>query len=150
MPIKNYTTPIGSEKTVAEIEMILARNGASKVMKEFDSEGGVAAVCFILPKGENEMPFRLPLREDSVMLVLSSQHRKGRLPRSYLNVAQARRIGWRILKDWVDSQMALVEIGMAKAEEVFMPYLYDYKTKRTLYEIAAAKGMQNFLLEKPK
>jgi len=150
MPIKNYTTSIESEKTVAEIEMILARNGATKVMKEFDAEGGVVSVCFILPKNENELPFRLPLREEAVMLVLTTQNRKGRLPRSYVNKAQARRIGWRILKDWVDSQMALVEIGMAKAEEVFMPYLYDYRSKRTLYEIAAAKGMQNFLLERPK
>ena len=147
MPIKNYTTAINSEKTVNEIESILTRHGASKIMKEFDGEGGVSAVCFILPKGEIEIPFRLPLREDSIMLVLSKQNREGKLPKSFLNKAQARRIGWRILKDWVDSQMALVEIGMAKAEEVFMPYLYNYQTNKTLFETAELHGGISKLLQ---
>jgi len=150
MPLKNYTTSIESEKSVMEIEKILSERGASKVMKEYDAEGGVAALCFIIPNNGHDIPFRLPMRADAVMLVLSSQNRRGKLSKRFLNIPQARRIGWRILRDWVDAQMALVEIGMAKTEEVFMPYLYDVQSGRTLYEVAATKGLHKFLLAAPK
>lgn len=36
---------------------------------------------------------------------------------------QAVRVAWRIVKDWVVAQMALVDTGMVKTEEVFLPYL---------------------------
>jgi hypothetical protein len=35
---------------------------------------------------------------------------------------QAEWVSWRILKDWVEAQMALVESGQAEAAQVFMPY----------------------------
>ena len=36
---------------------------------------------------------------------------------------QAERVAWRILKDWVEAQMALIDIEMARFEEVFLPYI---------------------------
>ncbi len=35
---------------------------------------------------------------------------------------QAVRTAWRIVKDWVEAQMALVETKMASTTEVFLPY----------------------------
>jgi hypothetical protein len=32
-------------------------------------------------------------------------------------------VGWRIVKNWIESQTALIEIEMAQIAEVFMPYL---------------------------
>ena len=35
---------------------------------------------------------------------------------------QAIRTSWRILKDWVEVQMALLETGMVTMDEIFLPY----------------------------
>ena len=32
-------------------------------------------------------------------------------------------MAWRILKDWVEAQMALLDIEMVKFEEIFLPYI---------------------------
>ena len=57
---------------------------------------------------------------------------------------QAERVAWRILKDWIEAQMALLDIQMVKFEEVFMPYIVD-KHGRTLFEKLEE---QQFLIEK--
>ena len=36
---------------------------------------------------------------------------------------QAVRASWRILKDWVEAQMALLETGMVTMDEIFLPYM---------------------------
>ncbi len=34
----------------------------------------------------------------------------------------AARVAWRIIKDWVAAQLAIVESGMVEIAEVFLPY----------------------------
>lgn len=36
--------------------------------------------------------------------------------------AGAQRTGWRILKDWVAAQLAIIEAGLATLPEVMLPY----------------------------
>lgn len=54
---------------------------------------------------------------------------------------QAQRVAWRILKTWVQAQMAIIETGMVSAEEVFLPYIMIEGT--SMFE--ALKG-RRFLL----
>jgi hypothetical protein len=49
------------------------------------------------------------------------------------NRAQAVRTAWRIVKDWVEAQMALVETQMVTTQQVFLPYAI-MKDGRTLTE----------------
>ena len=60
-----------------------------------------------------------------------------------LILTQAERVAWRILKDWVEAQMALLDIGMVRFEEIFLPYI-ETKNGRTVYERLEEK---QFLLE---
>lgn len=147
MAIKNYTTSISADKTVGEIESLLARNGAKSIMKEYDQNGSVSKLCFILKVKQNELPFSLPLRDEFILKLLETQRKNRKILSKYVNPDQAKRIGWRILKDWVDAQLALVEIGMVSMEEVFLPYLWNPVTKKTLYETSISGGFQNLLLE---
>ena len=48
---------------------------------------------------------------------------------------QAARVAWRCLKSWVEAQMALIQIGMATMDQVFLPYVLNDEGK-TLYEVA--------------
>jgi hypothetical protein len=59
---------------------------------------------------------------------------------------QAYRVAWRNILDWVQAQMALLEIGMAKMEEVFLPYMLDQQC-HTLFERMEQRG---FLLDSGK
>jgi hypothetical protein len=63
------------------------------------------------------------------------QEREGRIPSTRKNdMEYAQRVGWRIIKDWIDAQMALVDLKQAKIIQVFLPYAYDALKKKTFYE----------------
>ena len=49
---------------------------------------------------------------------------------------QARRTAWRILKDWIQAQMALLETNMVEMEEIFPPYMLS--GEQTLYQALRA------------
>jgi hypothetical protein len=52
--------------------------------------------------------------------------------------AQASRVAWRIIKDWVDAQLAIIETEMVTLEQVFLPYM-QVKDNKTLYEVMIEK-----------
>jgi hypothetical protein len=47
--------------------------------------------------------------------------------------AQAIRTAWRIVKDWTEAQLAIIETRMVKTEQVFLPYAI-MRDNKTLYE----------------
>lgn len=50
------------------------------------------------------------------------------------DLEQAKRTGWRNIRDWVLAQMAIIEAGMVSMDEVFMPYMTDGRGN-TLYQL---------------
>jgi len=71
---------------------------------------------------------------------------KQKVPKTYQNKEQAVRTSWRIIKDWVEAQMALVESELADVSEVFLPYAIT-QNGSTLYEEIQGKRL-NLLLTK--
>ena len=136
MAIKNYTTSISPTKTVGEIQMILAKGSAKSVMVDY-ADNQPQAVRFAIMIGEQEIWFRLPCQVDGVLASM----KRDRLQRSYCNLEQARRTAWRIVKDWVDSQMAIIDAGQAKAAEVFFPYILQ-PTGETLFQKFEAQQLK--------
>ena len=59
---------------------------------------------------------RLPANVDAVHKVLIRQKIK-------CDREQAERVAWRIVKDWVEAQMAILESEMVQMEEIFLPYM---------------------------
>lgn len=132
--IKNYTTTIAVEKTIMEIEQILAKHGANNIFKLYES-GIVKGIAFQSIVNDQPLAFKLPMEEDKILEVFNQAVRSGNIPRKFHNdKEQARRTGWRIIKDWVDSQMSLIAINTVKFEQVFLPYMYDMQTNQTLFE----------------
>src|SRR5260221_9216901 len=108
MPILNYTTKIDPAKSVAEIQGILGKHGARSIATDYDEFGNVTAIGFVLLLDREAMPinFRLPCNVDGVLAALKKQ--KG-VPYSMQNRDHARRVTWRIIKDWLAAQLALIE-----------------------------------------
>lgn len=139
--IKNFSTSITPEKTIAEIEKMLAAHGATKIMKEYDKEGNPINLAFMINTSKGELPIKLPMNLEGVISVFKKQGMGGRLPKSYWEKEdQARKTGWRILKDWLDSQLTLISLEMAKIEQIFLPYIYHMVEDKTMFEILEERG----------
>lgn len=144
MPLLNYTTAIDPDKTASEIARILSKHGAKAVLTEYDKEEGyVSALSFKVEVNGNDIAFRLPSDWKPVLIILKNDPK---VRRSDATEAQAIRTAWRIIKDWVEAQMALVETQMVKTEQVFLPYAVT-NNGQTLYEKISETG---FLLGEGK
>ena len=118
MAILNYTTTIDAAKTASEVQQILAKHGAKQVSIDYD-EDLPSALQFMIVFAEQPVYFRLPCNVEGVYGALC----KAKVPASKRTMAQARRVAWRIIKDWTEAQLALVEARQAQLTEVFLPYV---------------------------
>lgn len=132
MPLLNYTTQISADKTVSEIQRALAKAGAKQIMNDYDSNGFIVAMAFSIDLNGQVIGFRLPTDWRPVQAVLLKQ----RVSKSLQTQEQALRVAWRITKDWVEAQLAIIETKMVRPEQVFLPYMVQANGK-TLYENAA-------------
>ena len=131
MPILNYSTSIAVEKTTGEIQGKLAQSGAQAVMTEYDSERVLCALSFRMLCSGIIVSFRLPAQIDRIYVLLQ---RDNKVPRKLKTREQAARVAWRIIKDWVEAQLAIVEAEQAEMVEVFLPYAQNPATGKTLFE----------------
>lgn len=131
MAILNYTTSIAAEKTLGEIQGKLAKAGAQAVMVEYDDEGVTSAVSFRMLCRDVMVSFRLPAQIDRIYVLLQ---RDKKVPRKLTSREQAARVAWRIIKDWIEAQLAIVEAEQAEMVEVFLPYAQNPHTGQTMYE----------------
>lgn len=143
MPLLNYTTAKPAQETLADIQEILAKWGVQGVLTEFEGRQ-VAAVSFRMQVGETPMAFKLPCNWRQVHSALQAHNAKRGYRRSSHggkykekriddSEEQAIRVAWRIIKDWIEAQMALIEVNMATVPQVFLPYAVT-KDGRTLAE----------------
>ena len=142
MAILNYTTTVDIFKTVSEIEYTLMKHKAKSIMKNYDGES-ITGLSFLIDTGVQQIPVRLPVKVDECLKVLKKEKRE--TPRKQIKDTreQAERVAWRILKDWVEAQMALLDIEMVRFEEIFLPYIQT-NNGQTVYEQLEER---QFLLE---
>ncbi len=141
MPLLNYTTQIEAIKTVGEIQGILAGHGAKSILIDYGPDGTVEALAFRVLTPQGDIAIRLPIDPEAVLKVLTQQNRLGKVPRRYISKAQAVRVAWRIVKDWVEAQMAILETEMVRMEQIFLPYVITDSGK-TLYEAMLDRHFQ--------
>jgi hypothetical protein len=151
LSILNYSTTIAPERTVAEIIGILSRKGARSITQDFYDDGRHRAVSFILVVGGLPTRFLLPVNVDGVAGVMlkdkpynPSRSRESRDQHTRKMREKAEWVSWRILKDWVEAQMALIESGQAEPAQVFLPYVVE-RNGRTMYELFIEANQQKAL-----
>lgn len=125
MAIKNYTTKIDCYQSIGEIQGVLAKNGARKIMIDYDNTGLPVGIAFAIQTQQQMQAFILPANIDGVMSVFKKQNLKA-------DIEQAKRTAWRNVRDWIMAQMAFIESGNVQMDEIFLPYLSD--GKKTLYQ----------------
>ena len=45
------------------------------------------------------------------------------IPKRFKTTVQADRVAWRILKDWVEAQLALIATQMVSLDQIMLPYM---------------------------
>ena len=142
MKLKNYTSGVSADKSVASIEKILVQHGATNIMKEYGPAGELSSIAFMIkdPKisspdnKQGLMSFKLYARSEIVAKILQEEYirpRKG----TFKKIAdQAEKTAWKILYDAISSQMALVDLGQREFLAVFLADAYDTQKRMTFFE----------------
>jgi hypothetical protein len=147
MPLLNYTTSISSEKTVGDIQRKLALAGASQVLHGYDAHGNLSELSFRIRTQFGEMAFRLPANIEAVEAILQRQFKSGRS--RFVSREHATKVAWRILKDWTEAQLALLQTGMVTIEQAFLPYAQN-ANGQTVYEALCEKRFAGMLMDGSK
>ena len=117
---------IESSKTVAEIQEILAKHGALKIMIEYDN-AVPSALSFQMDMPYGLQSVRCPANGEGAMIAMRNDKIKD-------DKAQGMRVARRITKNWVEAQIALIETKQAELSQVFVPYIVN-QDNLTVYEL---------------
>ena len=118
MPLLNYSTKVDVYTTLGAIQGQLVKHGAKKIMQDYDEQGHIFSLSFLINTPTGFRGIRLPANVDAVQKVLAKQKIK-------CDREQAERVAWRIIKDWVEAQMAILESEMVQMDEIFLPYMVN-------------------------
>lgn len=150
MAVRNYTTQIPTNKTVMEIEQILIKFGAQGIYKDYQGSK-LSGIMFYLVKDNQKIPFKIPMSIEKTRTIITKAVQEGKLPRKFLQEPlrseQGERVAWRIIKDWVDSQLSLLEMQFAEAIEILLPYAYNVVEQKTMYQKFIEKKEDYLALE---
>ncbi len=145
--MKNYTSGVPVETTIAKIEKILAKAGATGVSKQY-TDGEVTSLQFTIyePSTKKQIAICLPANVEAVKrsLFLGVRRPRSRTSRSLSTEdrieQQAGRTAWKIVQDWVEVQLSLIEMGQAEIMQVFLPYVWD--GRQTLFGAIKQSGFK--------
>lgn len=133
MPTLNYTTTVPASRTISEMQVLLAGHGANAVAIHYE-EGRAAGLSFTLATPHGTRAFTLPVDIPAVHQLLTAQAKAHKIRPAFGTLAHAERVGWRVAKDWLAAQLAIIEAQMATLDQVMLPYLHVDDDK-TLYQV---------------
>lgn len=144
MTVLNYTTTIAAARTISEIQTLLAKHGAARIAIDY-ADGSPSGLTFSLDTPHGSRLFTLPVDVDAMHRLLIQEYDAGRIKnrRPPMRTREhAERVAWRVIKDWLEAQLAIVQTQMAAVDQVMLPYL-RVDENRTLY--AAYTERENVL-----
>lgn len=142
--IKNYTSGVSPETTIARIEYKLASVGASGIMKLYGPDKRVTALIFNMPDGTRQHAIKVPANVHACYEALWKQYCQTHShPREEAKTRisdQASRTAWRLVQDWIEVQVSMIVMRQAEPLEVFLPYVWD--GKQTYFEAIRSNGFK--------
>jgi hypothetical protein len=118
----NYTTTIEATKSASECIAKLAQHGASAIGITY-ALTKPTGLSFSIGTPYGPRAFALPVNVRGTHKALCEGYKKGAVPNRYTTLDQAERVAWRVLKDWLEAQLALIEAGVADMTQVMLPYM---------------------------
>ena len=164
MFLKNYTSNVPVSETIARIEKVLIRCGVLAINKEYapPPASEITAILFSIETHKGKVDIRLPidtnrawdaLWKDYVGIDTTNQagteiwsnNRKRLHKKDFLD--QAKRTAWKIMQDWVEVQMSMIQLKQAEPRQIFLPYVVT-DSGETVYQMVQGSGFRALLPEK--
>ena len=159
--LKNYTSAVPITHTIYRIEQVLIRCGVLGIMKEYGLNGKVVAITFKVEAEPQNLTIRLPADEEKATEALwleyvdgdklapegdriVSWNRKKKKKADFGD--QGARTAWKIIQDWVEVQMSMIQLKQADLLQVFLPYVFD--GRQTFYQALKEAKFAGLLTEK--
>ncbi len=124
------TTGVSANKTVMEIQALLADYGATAILTEYQN-GEVVEISFKYVTDGVEHPYRLPSKWEEVKTLLLKNHYNWKFKKDINEISK--RVAWRQTFRWVEAQFAYVQTNQVKFEQAFLSYMQD-QNGQTLFE----------------
>lgn len=133
MPILNYTTRIEVAKTAGEISALLASAGAAEISTRH-ADGRIVGMSFALITPHGERRYTLPIESAGIEEIIRRDKSPNLRP-MHRTPEHADRVAWRVARDWLDAQLALIAARMVTIDQVMLPYLITRDDGATLYQV---------------
>lgn len=121
MPLLNYTTTVPASRTMGQIQGLLVEAGARSINTEYDEVGRALGIAFHIQTAHGMRQYVLPVRSERVEAVL----RRDRVQARFQTPEHAEKVAWRIVKDWLEAQLAIISTEMVTLDQVMLPYMSD-------------------------
>lgn len=128
--LKNYSTKICAKKSFAEISEILIDFDATAPRYQKDGSGLIVGMTFEKTINGTITNFKLPISWECVL----DKMKEDKCPKGYCNKEQANNVSWRLMKDTLLYILTMVELNGVKIEEIFLGFMIDSNTGKTLYQ----------------
>lgn len=151
--IKNYTSTVPAITSQGRIEKCLIEAGATDISKKYE-DGICIAITFRIMHKTQEMPigiplfFKLPAKVDACFKVLWKEVIRPKPDTRKRTMEQAERTAWKIISDWTEIQLAMIQLEQAEILQIFLPYAYDVGKDQTYYEQIKESGYKQLLIGK--
>lgn len=132
MPLLNYTTTVPSVRTISQITEILAKAGARQVLTEYGPSGVATGIAFAVDTPTGLRRYHLPVDVAAIAQVMKND--RNIAPR-LRTPEQAEKVGWRIIKDWLEAQLAIISTRMVTFDQVMLPYMSAGPSGQTIYDL---------------
>jgi hypothetical protein len=162
MFLKNYTSAVPVATTIARIEKALIHCKVSGITKEYGPAGEISALQFHikLDAANKALSIRLPadpegalqalwldyIGEDKLDLTgerMAWNSRKRKEKSDFRALAE--QTAWRLMQDWVEVQLSMIQMKQADLAEVFMAYVWD--GRQTFYQAIKENGYRALLAD---
>lgn len=162
MFLKNYTSNVPVSQTIFRIEQVLIRCGVSGIMKEYAPAppGVISAITFQVETATGKITIRLPADKEKALDALWLDYAGADISQDGKNIRwgsqkkkckadfadQAERTAWKIVQDWIEVQMSMIQMKQADTIQVFLPYVYD--GNKTFYQALKESNFKGLLPER--
>lgn len=135
MNLKNYTSTVPAATSIARICRSLVEAGATDISQKYDPDTKTCtAISFrIVHTGQTPLFFQLPAKIEPCFTVLWKVVKRPQNDTKKKTMEQAERTAWKIVSDWVEIQLSMLQLQQADLLEVFLPYVYDPVKEKTFY-----------------
>lgn len=147
----NYTSTVPVSTSLAECQTRLAEAGADHIGVGYD-DGLPTSLTFRIIGPHGVRDFAIPVDVDAVQRLIRQQLEEKRISSrsmakdKFLSRDRAACVAWRVMKDWIAAQCALVEASMVPLDELMLPHLdmgggvrlaEAYRERESVLELAA-------------